>query len=120
MPARYLPLRPNLEQYRKQAKDLLKQWRRGDHEALGRLREHHPRPPAQPMLADAQLVVAREYGIESWSRFVKTIEVSRGRLSSSTVWRTAEQAVVAGDVATLEALLLDSADVFRDERPESW
>jgi hypothetical protein len=120
MPARDLPARPNLEQYRKQAKDLLKQWRRGDNEALRRLREHHPHPPVQPLLADAQLVVAREHGIESWPRFVKTIETASGRLSSASVWRTAEEAVVAGDGDTLGALLLDYADVFRNERPKSW
>ncbi len=120
MPARSLPARPNLEQYRKQAKDLLKQWRRGDDEALRRLREHHPYPPATPMLADAQLVIAREHGVESWPSFVKTIEAASGRLSSLSVWRTAEEAVVAGDAITLEALLLDYSDVFRNDKPKSW
>jgi ankyrin repeat protein len=120
MPARHLPARPNLEQYRKRAKDLLKQWRHADNEALRRLREHHPHPPATPMLADAQLVVAREHGVESWPKFVKAIEAASGRLSSASVWRTAEEAVVAGDATTLEALLLDYGDVFRNERPKSW
>ena len=40
--------------------------------------------------------------------------------SSDTVWRAAEAAVVAGDAATLERLLRDHADVFRNERPKSW
>src|SRR5215510_46591 len=101
MPDRDLPARPNLAQYRKRAKDLLRQWRHGDNDALGRLRDHHPHPPAIPVLADAQLVVAREHGVESWPRFVKAIEASSGRLSSANVWRTAEEAVVAGDATTL-------------------
>lgn len=120
MPARVLPARPDLEQYRKQAKDLLKQWRRGDDDSLRRLREHHPHPPAAPGLADAQLVLAREHGIESWPKFVKEIEAANGRLSSANVWRMAEESIVAGDAATLEALLRDYADVFRNERPTSW
>jgi hypothetical protein len=35
------------------------------------------------------------------------------------LWRTAEDAVVAGDSATLELLLRDYADVFKNERPKS-
>jgi hypothetical protein len=120
MSARHPPDRPNLEQYRKQAKDLLSDCRRGDAAAMQRLREHHPRRPNQPSLADAQLVLAREHGIESWPKFVDAIEAASGRLSSTTMWRTAEEAVVAGDLATLEHLLHDYADVFKNERPKSW
>jgi hypothetical protein len=39
--------------------------------------------------------------------------------STREVWLTAEQAVVDGDVATLEALLQAHAGVFRDEQPQS-
>ena len=120
MPARDLPPRPNLEQYRKQAKDLMKAFRRGDADALRQLREHHPHAPAQPTLADAQLVIAREHGIESWPKFVTAIEAASGRLASTTVWRLAEQAVVAGDAATLERLMRSYESVFRNERPQSW
>ena len=35
-------------------------------------------------------------------------------------WRSAEEAVVAGDLATLEHLLRDYAEVFKNERPKSW
>ena len=35
------------------------------------------------------------------------------------VWKTAEAAVVAGDLPTLERLLCDYPDVFRD-KPQSW
>ena len=43
MPARALPDRPNLDQYKKQAKDLLRAWRTGDAEAIARVTAHHPR-----------------------------------------------------------------------------
>jgi hypothetical protein len=36
------------------------------------------------------------------------------------VWSTAEEAIVAGDVATLERILRDYGDLMRQQRPESW
>lgn len=77
---RSLPVHPSLESDRKRAKALLKRWRAGDPEALARAREHHPllrrRETAahQPTLSDAQLVVAREYGLASWPRLKHLIE----------------------------------------------
>jgi len=44
----------------------------------------------------------------------------RGRAESpAEVWRSAETAVVAGDVETLERLLRDHGRLFRDRRPRS-
>lgn len=42
-----------------------------------------------------------------------------GRLPAETVWRNAEDSVVAGDVASLETLLRDYGDIIRNERPQS-
>src|SRR5215510_14706259 len=72
MPARHFGIRPNLEQLRHQAKDLLRAIRRGDPPAIAELTEHHPRPPepAAVKLSDAQLALARSYGITSWPRLV--------------------------------------------------
>jgi ankyrin repeat protein len=124
MPSRALPARPSLEQYKKQAKELVTAYRAGDAEATQRVRAHHPRfakaDDSGFKLADAQLVIAREHGFASWPKFVKQIEASSGRLAPATVWRTAEEAVVAGDVATLEALLRDYGDILRHEQPQSW
>ncbi|HTQ98684.1 MAG TPA: hypothetical protein VMH83_01790 [Candidatus Acidoferrum sp.] len=76
---RTLPLRPDLGQYRKQAKQLVKT--AGSAEAQARIRRHHPRwsalsdPDPPPFkLADAQLVIAREHGFESWPKFAAHIE----------------------------------------------
>ena len=75
MPHRSLPARPNLEQLKNQAKDLLKAYRAGHPSALARFREALPRlrgatdgEPARPSvsLRDAQQVVAAEYGFSSW------------------------------------------------------
>ena len=43
MPEKQLPARPNLEQYKKQAKDLAKQCGLGIPDALARVQRHHPR-----------------------------------------------------------------------------
>lgn len=68
-----LPDRPSLKQLRKQAKDLLRQLRNGDPSATERLRKHKPNV-SDPILADAQFVLAREHGFESWPRLVHHIQ----------------------------------------------
>src|SRR5688572_8409970 len=72
---RPLPPRPNLEFEHKEAKALLRRLRAGDPDALARARERHPAidtsAPDRIRLADAQLVIAREYGFMSWPRLVQ-------------------------------------------------
>lgn len=71
---RPLPARPSLEFDRKEAKALHRQLRAGDPEALARARAQHPSltaTPADIKLADAQHVIAREYGFSSWPRMVQ-------------------------------------------------
>jgi hypothetical protein len=84
VPDRILPDRPSVEQYKKQAKELLRAATVGEPAALARMRKHHPhlhdlaldRPRAMT-LADAQLVLAREHSYESWPAFAKHIETLR-------------------------------------------
>ena len=104
MPARELPAHPNLEQYKKQAKDLLKDSKAGAPEALARMRKLQP-SSARLTLAGAQFVIAREHGFESWLKFAKQITTLTGGASLAAVWKSAEDAVVAGNVETLERLL---------------
>jgi ankyrin repeat protein len=84
MPDRELPARPNLEQYKKQAKELVRSHELGVPDALERVGRHHPRLHKLPMadirrasfsLSDAQLVIAREHRFESWPKFAKHIEM---------------------------------------------
>jgi hypothetical protein len=75
MPSRNLPDRPSLENLRKQAKGLLKAFRAGDPAAVARIEEFHPRRSRLGIdgglaLADAQLVIAREYRLKSWPHLV--------------------------------------------------
>jgi hypothetical protein len=68
-----LPDRPSLEQLRKRAKQLLKQLRNGDPLANERLRNYKP-GVSDPILADAQFVIAREHGFESWPKLVQHLQ----------------------------------------------
>ena len=72
-----LPSRPNLEQFKNQANDLLQSLKSGDPDAIHRVRESHPRwsgssepemRAAELSLVDAQLVIAREYGFANWPK----------------------------------------------------
>jgi len=68
-PTRKLPPCPSLEQLRKQAKDLLERYRAGDPAAVAEVEQFERQPnPAAFALNDAQRVVARAYGYESWSK----------------------------------------------------
>ncbi len=72
-----------MEQYRKQAKDLVKAHKSAVRAALERIRDHHAafagssleQTASRPFqLSTAQLVIAREHGFESWPKFKSHIE----------------------------------------------
>jgi ankyrin repeat protein len=74
--SRGLPERPHLDVPKREARELLDLWRRGDRDALDRIRRRHPkfaeaddaRVAAGPFrLNDAQFVIAREYGFAHWA-----------------------------------------------------
>jgi len=74
---RHFPVRPNLEQLRIQAKELLEDLRNGEPRALD-LWQKHSRKSVEPgfaKLADAQFVLAQMYGIASWPRLVSACRV---------------------------------------------
>ncbi|MFI7059736.1 ankyrin repeat domain-containing protein [Kribbella sp. NPDC050124] len=71
MPTRNLPNDPHLDHLRKQAKQLLKQVRADDPDAVALAAEFHP----VQTLADAQLVIARSYGFPSWPKIVRHLEL---------------------------------------------
>jgi hypothetical protein len=72
-----LPLRPDLDQLKHQAKDLLRAIHAGEPEAVAELRKHHPEQvdPGSAKLADAQLVLARSYAASSWPRLVQACQL---------------------------------------------
>lgn len=81
--SRRLPVRPNLDQLKHQAKDLLRDIRRGDPSAIAMFQEHHPEriEPTRAKLADAQLVLAQSYGVASWPRLVQACKLV------AAIWR---------------------------------
>lgn len=80
-PTRRLPQHPNLEQLRKQAKDLLEQYRSGDASATAEIQQFERKPePSTFELNDAQRILARAYGYESWPKlkaFVDGANIAR-------------------------------------------
>jgi hypothetical protein len=127
MNSKELPASPSLEQYKKQAKDLLKNSKSGQGEALQltlqRIKKDHPRfgrleelelKGAKLALADAQLVIAREHGFESWPKFAKHIEGLTRKNSPVSMFESAVDAVVTGDIAKLDQLLGENPELIRE------
>lgn len=117
-----LPARPSLEQYKKQAKELLKAYRSADAETMRRVRANHPRlakladdelRSAKLALADAQLVIAREHGFESWPKFTKRIEVinSEAAARANPVATFIEAAIWHGTLEAAEAILVAHPEI---------
>jgi len=116
MDPKALPARPSLEQYKKQAKELLKAYRSADVETIRRVERHHPRfeklaeagfDISKFALADAQLVIAREHGLESWPKFTKRIEVISSEIAALTnpVAAFIEAAIWHGTLDAVDAVL---------------
>ena len=102
MASRQFPVRPDLDQLRHQAKDLLRAIRRRDESAVADLRAHHPReiePPAA-RLADAQLALARSYGLPNWPRLVLACRMT------DAIWR--------GDVDAVRELVTRHPRLLHD------
>jgi len=124
-----LPFDAPLQQYREQAEALHEAWDAGDEAAIQIVRHKHPRflNPAIPWLpkklsdaevrtevfdlADAELTVARAYDFENWARLAEHVAAVSHK--DSAVWRfeSAVEAVVHGDLATLESLLRAHPDL---------
>ncbi|HJP91674.1 MAG TPA: hypothetical protein VJ875_06940 [Pyrinomonadaceae bacterium] len=96
-----LPNRPSLAQLRKRAKELLQQLGNGDPSAIDRLHKYKPNV-SDPILADAQLILAREHGFESWPKLVHHIQAAQPRELEQHS-RIAEDLVAAYNLADVEA-----------------
>ena len=103
MPDRRLPVRPDLDQLHRQAKELLRAIHAGDPNAIAELREHHPETidPATAKLADAQLVLARSYSASSWTRLVHAVKLT------DAIWRD--------DLETVRALVTDHPALIHED-----
>ena len=95
---RSLPDRPDLHQLKRQAKELLAAFQAGSPDAVGEVASHYRGADASTFaLHDAQLVLARAYGFDSWPKLKAFVD-------GATVSRLIE-AVRAGETSRVEAML---------------
>ena len=136
-----LPLRPNVERYKKLATGLVKACKSVDPNAIGdwaeawvkmlvkqsaiKLGRKQPRAirrwsgqveafaqrklsnedGPQCRLSDAQFVIARSHGFESWAKFTKHLKELSKKTSLVAKFEAAADAICNGDVKTLKRLL---------------
>ena len=81
--SRDLPEEPDIAIPKREARELLELWRIGDLDAFTRIQNRHPRfrnadkvalATGPFLLADAQLVIAREYSYADWGKLKFRIE----------------------------------------------
>jgi len=123
--------RSSLDQYRKQAEQLLAALRSGDAEAIKCFNEFHPRfldakIPWLPKklsgdeirnagleLADAQLAVARGYSFRDWSALTGFVEAVTQQHSPVHLFKSAVESVINGDLPALKNSLREHPELIR-------
>jgi len=104
-PSRRLPERPNLEQLRKQAKDLLQEYRSGVLVAIAEVNQYEHKPDSTTFsLNDAQRVIARAYGFASWPKLKAFVD-------GANISRFAD-AVKAGDMPQVRSMLASRPELI--------
>ena len=108
--SRGLPQRPHLDVPKRLARELLDAWRSGQRDALDRIRRQHPKfhnvedagvAEGPFRLSDAQLVIAREYGLKHWTEL-------KQRIGADTLAQALAAAIRADDRAA-------AAEIIRQE-----
>jgi ankyrin repeat protein len=108
-PTRRLPEQPSLEQLRKQAKELLEDYRAGVPAAIAEVHQFEQNPDgARFALNDAQRVLARAYGFASWPKLKAFVD-------GANIARFAE-AVQTGDVALVRSMLASRPELVGMDR----
>ncbi|HEY2015416.1 MAG TPA: ankyrin repeat domain-containing protein [Bryobacteraceae bacterium] len=98
VPTRQLRPHPDLDQLKRQAKELREAFLAGDAGAVSEVKQHYRGADrSQFALHEAQLVLARSYGFDSWPKLKAFVD-------GVTVRRLAE-AVRAGDLVQVRAML---------------
>jgi ankyrin repeat protein len=111
-PTRTLRKSPDLDQLRRQAKELLAAFVAGEAEAIAEVNAHyHDVDAAAFALHDAQLVLARSYGFDSWPKL-------KAYVDGVSVQRLVE-AVRAGDLTQVGAVLTARPELVNMEMAEN-
>src|SRR6266478_3954345 len=122
-PARRLPVRPNLDQLRHQAKDLLRAIRRGEPEAIEEFNAFHPMPI--PVEAEGRVIaeeasVARPAAGETPAVPVETTAVSRkvkladAQLALARSYESQNWVRLVQSCKLIDAIWRDDVDVVRE------
>ncbi len=121
-----LPPRPNLEQYKKLAKELLQagnsgepdgirhwasRWPQHAERLLNKIAKNHPSGTPWT-LSQAQFFLAREHGFASWPKFSKHLTALALAGSPVSNFEAAADAIVSGDIPTLTKLLRENPDLI--------
>jgi ankyrin repeat protein len=111
-PTRTLREHPDLDQLRRQAKELLAAFGAGKADALAEVSAHYRNADAATFaLHDAQLVLARSYGFESWPKLKAFVD-------GVTVKRLVD-AVRAEDLAQVSAMLKARPELVNTDMAEN-
>lgn len=108
---RRLPSQPNLEQLRKQAKELLNSYLSGDLAAVAEVRRLERDPSSDFALSDAQRILARAYGFQSWATLKAFVDGSN--IARFTV------AVQEGNVSRVRSMLASRPELVSMDRAEN-
>lgn len=144
-----LPRRPNVERYRKLAKDLIKACRSNEPDSIVdwsekwitklvkqsgikltrrtpvamqrwidevaefAARKLRSEDTGQCRLADAQLVIAQSHGFQNWTGFIRHINGVNVKNSRTARFEAAADAIVEGDIKTLNRLLQQEPALVR-------
>jgi ankyrin repeat protein len=143
-----LPQRPNLERYKKLAKDLVKACKSAEEDAVSDWAEKwvtalakqsgvnfiRPLPviisrwtdqvvgfvqrkinehDGSCRLTDAQFIIARSHGFDSWARFSTHLKSSTQKHSAIARFEAAADAIIRGDSKTLKRLLRDDPQLVQ-------
>jgi ankyrin repeat protein len=111
-PTRTLSQRPHLDQLKRQAKELLEAFAAGESDATAEVHAHyHGADPHTFALHDAQLVIARAYGFQSWPKLKAFVD-------GVTVKRLAA-AIREGDIDAVRAMLAARPELVNLDQAEN-
>ncbi len=90
--SRQLPAKPNLEHLKKQAKELLDDFKLGKTGAIERFHSLASQSSSAPKLADAQHVIARDYGFAGWPKLKEHVDALVSTLTPAELLAAAVRA----------------------------
>ncbi len=112
--SRGLPERPHIDVPKREARELLDQCRQGAEDALERIRRRHPKfknvaddsaIAASFKLSDAQLVIAREYGLSNWT-------LLKQRINANSAANALRHAIADDERETVVAILRTNPEML--------